>query len=107
MKAVAFLLLLLLETHSAHTYENVALDGKATQSTTYLNPACNAIDGSCTQTDEETDPWWRVDLLHPYVVTSIAITNRGDCCQERLNGATVHVGNSAANPIVGTIGNTH
>ncbi|KAM8868908.1 uncharacterized protein AB9W97_016516 [Spinachia spinachia] len=123
MKAVAFLLLLLLETHSAHTYENVALRGKATQSDRYghdLAAAYNGIDGnpdsnfhsgSCTHTDKENDPWWRVDLLHPYTVTSIAITNRGDCCRERLNGAKVHVGNSltdngASNPVVGTIDRT-
>uniref|UniRef100_G3PGN9 F5/8 type C domain-containing protein n=2 Tax=Gasterosteus aculeatus aculeatus TaxID=481459 RepID=G3PGN9_GASAC len=123
MKPIMFLLLLLLETHSAHTYENVALRGKATQSTRYgdeYGAAYNAIDGnrnsfwlagSCTHTNEETGPWWRVDLLRPYTVTSIAITNRADCCEERLNGAKVHVGNSiknngAANPVVGTVDRT-
>ncbi|XP_062421540.1 uncharacterized protein si:ch211-215k15.4 [Pungitius pungitius] len=123
MKAITFLLLLLLETHSAHTYENVALRGKATQSTRLphaLSAAYNAIDGnhnsnfesgSCSHTEKQTDPWWRVDLLHPYIITSIVITNRADCCKERLNGARVHVGNSldgngAANPVVATIGTT-
>ncbi|KAL6109586.1 uncharacterized protein ACO6RY_12681 [Pungitius sinensis] len=123
MKAITFLLLLLLETHSAHTYENVALRGTATQSTRlphYLSAAYNAIDGnhnsnffsgSCSQTQKQTDPWWRVDLLHPYIITSIVITNRADCCKELLNGARVHVGNSldgngAANPVVATIGIT-
>lgn len=95
---------------------NVALRGKATQSYKYPDPlgyAYNAIDGnrdsnylagSCTHTTEQTSPWWRVDLLEPYIVTSITVTNRGDCCPERLDGAEIHVGNSllnngAANPV--------
>uniref|UniRef100_A0A672Z4A5 Fucolectin tachylectin-4 pentraxin-1 domain-containing protein n=1 Tax=Sphaeramia orbicularis TaxID=375764 RepID=A0A672Z4A5_9TELE len=101
-------------------YENVALRGKATQSDRYehmFGAAYNAIDGnrnsvfaadSCTHTDEQTNPWWRVDLLDSYIITSIKITNRGDCCPERLNGVQIHVGNSLEdnglrNPIVGTI----
>ncbi|XP_075937416.1 uncharacterized protein LOC142938089 [Anarhichas minor] len=121
MKLSVLVLLLLLETCSAYTYENVALRGKATQSDHYDHVreahAFNAIDGnrdtnfhlgSCTHTDEETNPWWRVDLLDSYIVTSVIITNRGDCCEERLNGAKIHIGNSlenngAANPLVGTI----
>ncbi|TDH11323.1 hypothetical protein EPR50_G00059780 [Perca flavescens] len=100
--------------------ENVVLRGKATQSDRYEHPfgaAYNAIDGnresdyragSCTHTDVQTNPWWRVDLLESYIVTSIIITNRGDCCPERLNGAEIHIGNSlqdngAANPVVGVI----
>lgn len=51
----------------------------------------------------ETNPWWRLDLLDTYIITSIIITNRGDCCAERINGAQIHVGNSlqdngASNP---------
>ena len=89
--------------------ENVALRGKATQSQRYsgqydaFGAASNAIDGnrdsnyhagSCTHTAAQTNPWWRVDLLESYIVTSITITNRGDCCPERLNGAEIHIGNS-------------
>uniref|UniRef100_A0A3Q1ID70 Fucolectin tachylectin-4 pentraxin-1 domain-containing protein n=1 Tax=Anabas testudineus TaxID=64144 RepID=A0A3Q1ID70_ANATE len=107
---------------SEYLYENVALRGKATQShrlDTSLGAAYNAIDGnrnsdfgagSCTHTTEQTNPWWRVDLLHSYIVTSVIITNRGDCCAERINGAEVHIGdslqdNGAANPVVGVIPN--
>ncbi|TDH11324.1 hypothetical protein EPR50_G00059790 [Perca flavescens] len=114
------LLLFLLGTCSAYTYQNVALRGKATQSDRYEHPlgaAYNAIDGnresdywagSCTHTDVQTNPWWRVDLLESYIVTSIIITNRGDGFPERLNGAEIHIGNSlqdngAANPVVGVI----
>uniref|UniRef100_A0A8C6V2U5 Fucolectin tachylectin-4 pentraxin-1 domain-containing protein n=1 Tax=Neogobius melanostomus TaxID=47308 RepID=A0A8C6V2U5_9GOBI len=82
---------------------NVALRGKATQSDQYnseYSAAYNAIDGnrdsnynhgSCAVTKQQIDPWWRVDLLEPYIITSITITNRGDCCPERLDGAEIHV----------------
>lgn len=88
---------------------NVALRGKATQSDLIENTwhgwshASNAIDGnrdshfhhgSCTATDESTSPWWRVDLLDTYIVTSVTITNRGDCCHTNINGAEVRIGNS-------------
>ena len=96
--------------------ENVALRGKATQSARsehMFGAAYNAIDGnressfgagSCTHALTQTNPWWRVDLLESYIVTSITITNRGDCCSERINGAEIHIGNSllsngAVNPV--------
>ncbi|XP_076592863.1 uncharacterized protein LOC143324359 [Chaetodon auriga] len=117
------LLLLLLGTCSAYTFQNVALRGKATQSSRYAGPeaafaaASNAIDGnresnyhlgSCSHTTEQTNPWWRVDLLESYIITSITVTNRGDCCQDRINGAKIHIGNSlqdngVANRVVGVI----
>ncbi|XP_042345197.1 uncharacterized protein LOC121945202 isoform X2 [Plectropomus leopardus] len=120
MKRTSGLFLLLLSTCSAHTYENVALRGKATQSDRFADLfgiASNAIDGnresnygagSCTHTEEQTNPWWRVDLLESYTVTSVIITNRGDCCAERLDGAEIHIGNSlqdngAANPVASII----
>ncbi|XP_030604705.1 fucolectin-5-like [Archocentrus centrarchus] len=103
------LLLVLLGTCSARTFKNVALRGKATQSTRYdavASAAYAAIDGnrdsdarraSCSHTKEETNPWWRVDLLESYIVTSVIVTNRGDCCAERLNGLQIHIGNSLNN----------
>ncbi|KAG7216432.1 hypothetical protein INR49_001918 [Caranx melampygus] len=117
------LLLLLMWTYSAYSYQNVALRGKATQSNRYngepwgFGAAYNAIDGnreskfiagSCSHTTSESDPWWRVDLLDSYIITSIVITNRGDCCAERINGVEIHVGNSlrdngASNTKVGVI----
>lgn len=46
-----------------------------------------AVDGSrgtdhlqerCTQTREnDTNPWWRVDLLTVYTITSVRMLNRG------------------------------
>ncbi|XP_032872654.1 fucolectin-6-like [Amblyraja radiata] len=69
---------------------NVATRGRATQSTTYeYGTADNAIDGSrdgnyhhksCTHTQSETKPWWRVDLFAQESVLSVKITNRADCC---------------------------
>ncbi|XP_034001623.1 fucolectin-7-like [Trematomus bernacchii] len=120
MKLSVFLLMLLMETCSVSTYPNVALRGKATQSNRFFfafGAASSAIDGnrdnkffsgSCTHTDAESNPWWRVDLLEPYIVTSVIIANRGDCCFENLLGAQVHIGNSlvdngAINPVVGVI----
>ncbi|KAK7885960.1 hypothetical protein WMY93_025581 [Mugilogobius chulae] len=89
--------------------KNVALRGKATQSDRYdsdFGAAYNAIDGnresdyaagSCAVTEQQTNPWWRVDLLNTYIVTSITVTNRRDCCPERLDGAEIHVGSSLIN----------
>ncbi len=51
----------------------------------------------CTATTSQDDPWWRLDLLDKYVLTSITITNRKDCCPERLDGAEIHIGNSLLN----------
>ncbi|XP_041649949.1 fucolectin-4-like [Cheilinus undulatus] len=106
MNLSLFLALLLL--HSAYSaysaYENVALRGKATQSyraSHSFGAAYNAIDGnrntdfnagSCTFSSEQVRPWWKVDLLESYIVTSITITNRGDCCAEGLNGLEIYVG---------------
>ncbi|KAM9353560.1 uncharacterized protein ABDE67_005946 [Symphorus nematophorus] len=120
MNLSVFLVLLLLQSCSAATYQNVALRGKASQSARYYHPfgsADSAIDGnrnanfdtgSCTHSNEVDDPWWRVDLLESYIVTSIIIINRGDCCQHRIDGLKIHIGNSLQNngldnPLVQTI----
>lgn len=120
MKLSVFLVLLLSGTCSAYTYQNVALRGKASQSSRYYHPfgsAYCAIDadrgssfhaGSCTHSAESEDPWWKVDLLDSYIVTSMIIINRGDCCQHRIDGLRIHIGNSLQNngldnPVVRTI----
>ncbi|XP_041650439.1 fucolectin-like [Cheilinus undulatus] len=113
MKPSLFLALLLL--HSAYTYENVALRGKATQSHRGLQTggaAYNAIDGnrngdistgSCSFSTVQTRPWWKVDLLESYIITAITITSRSDCCAEGLNNLEIHVGQSKVATIA-TIG---
>ncbi|KAJ8354158.1 hypothetical protein SKAU_G00217250 [Synaphobranchus kaupii] len=103
-----YLTLCEVEVKSSAPHENVALRGKASQSSQYdgLTQAQNAIDGnhnthyrsrSCTHTQQQANPWWRVDLLCVYRVTSVTITNRGDCCSERLNGAEIRIGSSMEN----------
>ncbi|XP_078020236.1 pentraxin fusion protein-like [Epinephelus lanceolatus] len=92
----------------AHPLSNVALKGNATQSSTLsFATASKAIDGrrhsyysqgSCSHTAEKkTNPWWRVDLRRTYIVNSVKITNRGDCCAKRLDGAEIRIGNSLEN----------
>ena len=35
---------------------------------------------TCTHTQNVDKAWWYVDLGKEYVVTSVSMTNRGDCC---------------------------
>uniref|UniRef100_A0A3P9AW28 Fucolectin tachylectin-4 pentraxin-1 domain-containing protein n=1 Tax=Maylandia zebra TaxID=106582 RepID=A0A3P9AW28_9CICH len=83
---------------------NVARIGQVAQSSTYGNAKPeNAIDGnrasnynqgSCAHTNNNLNPWWRLDLLKPYKINTVTITNRQDCCPERINGAEIRIGNS-------------
>uniref|UniRef100_H3AD60 Fucolectin tachylectin-4 pentraxin-1 domain-containing protein n=1 Tax=Latimeria chalumnae TaxID=7897 RepID=H3AD60_LATCH len=92
---------------ATHCYssQNVALKGTATQPSSWslFGVPEHAIDGnknsdfgylSCTHTEHEMNPWWRVDLQQPYRISAVVITNRGDCCWERLKGAEIYIGNS-------------
>ncbi|XP_048057793.1 uncharacterized protein LOC125275137 [Megalobrama amblycephala] len=91
----------------ADTKGNLALYAKAVQSSTArLGAAQHAVDGnrnsdankgSCTHTNSEFNPWWRVDLGNVYSINKVTITNRGDCCKERLKGAQIRIGNSLDN----------
>ncbi|XP_064171435.1 adhesion G protein-coupled receptor E2-like isoform X1 [Anguilla rostrata] len=85
--------------------ENAAIGKMANQSSIFGNYGpYRAIDGnrnanlgyggSCTHTNEEMKPWWRVDLFNVHNISSVVVTNRGDCCAERLNGAEIRIGNS-------------
>ncbi|XP_077096491.1 uncharacterized protein LOC143747554 [Siphateles boraxobius] len=87
---------------------NLALNGMAVQSSLGhpQGDAQHAIDGnrdsdykkeSCTFTKTEFNPWWRVDLGNVYTVSNVTITNRGDCCKERLRGAQIRIGNKLDN----------
>ncbi|XP_077196910.1 uncharacterized protein LOC143838891 [Paroedura picta] len=99
------LLLAILPELLAERAVNVAIQGNALQSSTFspLGIASNAIDGiirgefsdgSCAHTDEETNPWWIVDLKSEYQVIRVSISNRVDCCAYRLDGAEIRIGNS-------------
>ncbi|XP_046371574.2 uncharacterized protein LOC124145724 [Haliotis rufescens] len=42
--------------------------------------------GSCfASADRDSDPWWQVDLQATFMVKRIEITNRQDCCAERIH----------------------
>ncbi|XP_030286805.1 uncharacterized protein LOC115589789 [Sparus aurata] len=86
---------------------NIAKGGKVAQSSLYGKAvperaidgsrASNWPQGSCTHTQRDTNPWWRLDLLRPYKVNTVTITNRKDCCHKRINGAEIRIGNSLHN----------
>ncbi|KAK1880993.1 Fucolectin-5 [Dissostichus eleginoides] len=96
--------------YHAPTEENLAIQGKATQSSLYsFYNAYNAIDGSrdskldygsnqvsCSVTAEEFDPWWRLALPKTHKVFSVKITNRYEH-HERINGAEIRIGDSLVN----------
>ncbi|MBN3272868.1 PXN1 protein, partial [Polyodon spathula] len=99
---------------------NLALQGTADQSSLGHDDglASNAIDGnhdsiyskqSCTHTNADSTSWWRVDLKDTYEISTVIITNRADCCHERLQGAELRIGDSAdvsKNARCGTITST-
>ncbi|XP_077345132.1 fucolectin-1-like [Lithobates pipiens] len=118
MELLLTLALFWLMTDTAHAlsppeYRNVALKGRATQSSVfynfdigYLSLAINAIDGnlnsnfgfgSCSSTNNDESAWWRVDLHEPHIISHVTITNRGDCCGEWVNGGLLLIGNSLQN----------
>uniref|UniRef100_UPI00398EC607 pentraxin fusion protein-like n=1 Tax=Pristiophorus japonicus TaxID=55135 RepID=UPI00398EC607 len=82
------------------TGTNVARNGDASQSSTKRS-ARRAIDGqtedSCSSTDTENDPWWRVDLLDKHQIWSIKITNTEGNPKEGVNGAEIRIGDSLRN----------
>ncbi|XP_002731582.1 uncharacterized protein LOC100377761 [Saccoglossus kowalevskii] len=93
------------EASEGEKLENVAQKGTASQiSTAYDGPANYAIDGnddsiygdkSCSHTGKEQDAWWKLDLGETYSISQVVITNRQDCCSERIDGAVVFIGDSS------------
>ncbi|XP_078542240.1 fucolectin-like [Lissotriton helveticus] len=95
---------------------NIAKQGIASHSTQFEGKAWAyaslAIDGntddvfdhsSCTHTEKQIGPWWRLDLRKTYKISAIKVFNRKDCCPKRLLSAEVRVGDSPNldNPICG------
>ena len=83
---------------------DLALNKTASQnSTAWGGVASRAVDGntninwsggSCTHTNEEANPWWRVDLGSPFPVAEVVIVNR-DCmgtCRDRLKAFEIKIG---------------
>ncbi|XP_078542246.1 fucolectin-1-like [Lissotriton helveticus] len=96
--------------------ENLALKGRASQSSQYQHgglpfypltdkPSGFYIDNTCSHTDADMNPWWKVDLGQSQPIGSVVVMNRADCCPERLNGAEVRVGDNVNNnnPVCGII----
>nr|XP_025044461.1 uncharacterized protein LOC112547122 [Pelodiscus sinensis] len=106
--------------------QNLALGCPATQSSTFRDDAGDAepgraVDGkrdgnykqgSCSLTIFDIEPWWNVDLGSRYSISMVIVKNREEeCCEKRLKGAQIHVGDSLVNhgkdnPICGTINDT-
>lgn len=82
---------------------NIALFKPAKQINTFeAGHANRAVDGnkdghwhrrSVSHTHGTDSPWWEVDLLDVYDISSITIHNRTDCCPDRLNNFTILVSN--------------
>ena len=82
---------------------NIALNGSATQSSTFSNDqdkfgANNAVDGDLVTMSHTADsfPWWKVDLGESYDISSVEIVNRwctdmndSKNCLCRLSGAAL------------------
>jgi len=84
---------------SCSTTINLSQGKTATQSSTYSAsfPASNAVDGNASNinhTGIELQPWWQVDLGVANQVSTIEITNRQDCCGDRIKRFRVFVSNS-------------
>ncbi|ROL29803.1 Fucolectin-5 [Anabarilius grahami] len=80
--------------------ENIAITGKAVQSSTFYfesNVATDDDDFSCTHTETETNPWWRLELKSSKSIGQVVVTNRIDCCPEQIDGAEIRIGNSLEN----------
>ena len=84
--------------------KNVALRKQTTQSSTNAggvssravdgNPSMDWGQSSCTHTNTENNPWWRVDLGSSLVVGEVFVVNRycGGPCGDRLIGFEVWIG---------------
>ena len=87
---------------------NIARGKNTRQSSTgWGGSSSRAVDGnrnsrygghSCTHTHSQHNAWWRVDLGADYKVGMIKVTNRGDCCGNRLSNFDIRVGNRDGNP---------
>jgi len=56
--------------------------------------AGNAVDGiisNISHTECEENPWWQVDLETPHEIYTVAVVNRQDCCQERLDHVLIEL----------------
>ncbi|XP_025079784.1 fucolectin-like [Pomacea canaliculata] len=82
--------------------QNVALNKPARQiaNLTSSTVASNAVDGdtdgnwahgSCSSTPDVVNTWWQVDLMGFYIVYSVEVFRRTDCCEENFQNFEVRV----------------
>ncbi len=85
---------------------NLALNKPAQQSSTYMlskpADARGGVDGIKDgtfgfHTNQETNPWWQVDLQSISTLSEIRIFNRLDCCAERAGTLQIRLSNDGAN----------
>nr|AFM89962.1 Fucolectin-4 precursor [Callorhinchus milii] len=87
---------------------NLGLQGRPCQSSLadFHGHAMNAVDGnenpdctkgSCSITAQQLEPWWRLDLLDTYHISTVSVMARSDCCSESLIGAEILIGDSLEN----------
>ena len=96
------------QTYSSLLIANLALGRPTKQSSEgWGGNSARAVDGnregkwwgrSCTHTRRQNGPWWRVDLGKKEEVSKVRITNRADCCWNRLRQIEVRVGDVDNNP---------
>lgn len=90
---------------SKETVTNLSLKRATSQSSTYnaggyTYPSKLAVDGNqgtsgnyggCTHTYSNTPSWWKVALDSESEVYEVKVTNRMDCCSDRLSNAVIYV----------------
>lgn len=94
---------------SRTNYIDIAYKRTATQSSTgYGGEASRGVDGttdgtwsksSVTHTNQEQNPWWQVQLAGSRPISSVTISNRTDCCSDRLAGAILELLDGSDNVI--------
>jgi len=85
---------------------NIAAGMNTTQASTKGSAdSSRAVDGntqqdfsqnSCTATQAQFNPWWRVDLVNSTYIGDVTVWSRSDCCGGRLSNFDVRVGDSAS-----------
>ncbi|MDQ8182958.1 Ig-like domain-containing protein [Pelagicoccus sp. SDUM812005] len=88
---------------------NLAFYGTASQSSTFLKSIASLAtdqstsgalgDGSLSQTEDEDQPWWRIDLDGRSKISDIRIWGRTDCCSEILSNYDVSVLDEHGQPV--------
>ncbi|XP_075067707.1 fucolectin-6-like [Mixophyes fleayi] len=96
---------------------NIAINGEASQITTYLtNWANKSIDGnidsdyfhySCSHTNSSYNAWWQLDLKQSYKIAKVVVTGRSDNYKGRLLNVDILIGDlpNRKNPLCGTVTN--